>query len=203
MPTISSTTQERRKTSRREGAPPLAINLMRSQGAVPAGSVNFSERGLCLRVRETLEVRSLVRLQLTPAKSAAKTRLGSKPLECMGRVTWVVQRMDLRHGPPFLFDVGIEFVDPSAPLRRVLLQQGLGLGATSRAAKPRAGKKWLAAAPIQGREYLPMLERSIQPGQRWRLVVSVEGVPCFSEHYPSERAAAAGWNSLKRRLGRR
>lgn len=181
----------------------MAINLLRSRGAVPAGSVNFSEHGLCLRVEETLEVRSLIRLQMTPTKSA-RLRLGAKPLECTGRVTWVVQRLDLRHGPPFLFDVGIEFVDPPAPLRRVLLQQGMGGSAAALdSATPRAAKKWLVPAAVRGREYIPKLERSTQPGRRWRLVVSVEGVPCFSEHYPSERAAAAGWGRFKRQQAKR
>ena len=200
MPAASSAVQERRKFIRRDGSPQLAINLLRSQGAVPAGSVNFSERGLCLRVQETLEVRSLVRLQLTPTKPASRTHLGTKPMECTGRVTWVVQRLDLRHGPPFLFDVGIEFVDPPAPLRRVLLQQGLGVAASE---KPRAGKKWLAPSLVRGREYVPQLDRSAQPGQRWRLVVLVDGVPCFSEHYPSERSAALGWERYKRRQSKR
>lgn len=202
MPAAASTVQERRQSIRRDGSPPqMAINLLRSRGAVPAGSVNFSEHGLCLRLEETLEVRSLVRLQMTPTKSA-RLRLGTRPLECTGRVTWVVQRLDLRHGPPFLFDVGIEFVDPPAPLRRVLLQQGMGISAAD-SEKLRAPKKWLAPSAVRGREYVPKLERSIQSGQRWRLVVSVEGVPCFSGHYPSERAAAIGWERFKRQQAKR
>ena len=34
-------------------------------------------------------------------------------------------------------------------------------------------------------------------------VVSVDGVPCFSEHYASERAATEGWTRFKRQQARR
>ncbi|MBI4342240.1 MAG: PilZ domain-containing protein [Candidatus Omnitrophica bacterium] len=192
MTTASPAVQERRKFIRSEGALRLSINLLPPHRAVPAGSVNFSEGGLCLRVQETLEVRSLVRLQLTPRRQ--------RPLQCTGRVTWVVQRLDLRDGPPFLFDVGIEFVDPPPVLRQFLARQGAQLAPPGTLP---ITKKWLTPAAVRGRDYVPRLERSVQPGRRWRLVVSVEGVPCFSDYYPSERAAAAGWERFKRLQAKR
>ena len=196
MVVASASIQERRRSTRCEGSPQLAINLVQPhRGAVPAASVNFSEGGLCLRVRESLDVRSLIRLQLTPA-----TTPRAKPLHCTGRVTWVVQRLDLRAGPPFLFDVGVELVDPPPLLRRFLVQRGGAPGAAKPAASAR---KWLIPSQVRGHEYAPRLERSAQPGHRWRLVVTVEGIPCFSEHYPSDRAAAAGWTRFKRRQGKR
>ena len=216
MTTASPALQERRKFLRNAGSPPIAINLVHSNRSVLANSVNFNEAGLCLRVQETLEVRSLVRLQLTPGSSLAKqvrasTRPQTKyvgvgarwqrPLQCTGRVTWVVQRLDLRDNPPFLFDVGIEFVDPPPLLRQFLAQRGGRLGLERPAA---VANKSLAPALIRSRQYVPRLERSSNPALgRWHLVVAIDGVPCFSEHYPSERAAMAAWATFKRRQAKR
>ena len=202
MTVVSPTIQERRKYLRNDGSLRLAINFLEPRRAVPADSVNFSEGGLCLRVQETLEVRSLVRLRLAPPKAKASSRVArwQRPVQCTGRVTWVVQRLDLRDGPPFLFDVGIEFVDPPPVLRQFLARGG---APPAPAAKSPTTKKWLAPAAVRGRDYVPHLERSTQPGRRWRLVVSVEGIPCFSEHYRSERAAADGWEHFKRRQAKR
>lgn len=197
MTLTSPTISDRRKFIRHDGAPPIAINLVHSNRPVLADSVNFSEGGLCLRVQETLEVRSLVRFQLTPTRSTRWQR----PLRCTGRVTWVVQRLDLRDDPPFLFDVGIEFVDPPPLLRQFFAQQGsrIELG------RPRAiANKSLAPALIRGRHYVPRLERSSNPTLgRWHCVIAVEGVPCFSEHYPSERAAVMAWGKFKRQQAKR
>ena len=201
MTVASTPVQERRTASRRPGSPALAIHLLRpDRDAVRADSVNFSERGLCLRVRESLEVRSLIRLQLTPVKTSPKLLRSLKPLQCTARVFWVVQRLDLRPNPPFVFDVGVELVDPS-PLLRGLLAQRAGVSTTTE--RSVAAKKWVAPSLVRGQQYIPRLERSTQPGHRWRLVVSVEGIACFSEHYPSDQAAALGWTRFKRRLGKR
>ena len=138
-----------------------------------------------------LEVRSLVRLQLTPANGGQ----GRRPVRCTGRVTWVVQRLDLRGAPPFLFDTGIELVDPPAVLRQAAAQAGAG------PALPRRGVRStkLGAVVVRGREYVPRVEHSAGPPPRWHLVVRAEGVPCVSEHYPSERAALAAWARFRRR----
>ncbi|MBI1991807.1 MAG: PilZ domain-containing protein [Candidatus Omnitrophica bacterium] len=108
--------EERRKFPRRELPPRFDVSLLRPQGAVPAQSINVSEGGLCVRLEEMVEVRSLVRLQVTPVEGSGSGR-GQRPMECAGRVAWVIQRLDLRSAPPFLFDVGVEFVDPPPLLR--------------------------------------------------------------------------------------
>ena len=207
MTVTSPALQERRKFFRNDGSSPIAINLLHSNRSVLANSVNFSEGGLCLRVQETLEVRSLIRLQLTPARPHTK-RAGAfgagarwqHPLQCTGRVTWVVQRLDLRGNPPFLFDVGIEFVDPPPILRQFLAQRGGRLGL---ARPPAVTNKSLAPALIRSRQYVPRLERSSNPALgRWHLVIAIDGVPCFSEHYPSERVAVAAWATFKRQQAR-
>jgi hypothetical protein len=197
MPVTTAPAQERRRYLRSDGPARFAINLVNPQGAVLAGSVNVSEGGLCLRVQEELEVRALIQVRLTPAGSAAQ---GRRSVRCTGRVAWVIQRLDLRENPPFLYDVGIEFVDPPAMLRQMLARQGLGVPSP----KPGGSRERpLASVILRGRTYVPRLERSSSPQGRWHLVVSIGGVPCFSRHYASERAALNGWEQFKRQHARR
>jgi len=178
----------------------VAISLLHRSGPIPANSVNMSEGGLCFRVEETIEVRSLVRLQLT-LEGLGSTR-GQRPMECAGRVAWVIQRMDLRPAPPFLFDVGIEFVDPPPMLRQVLAQQGSALGRPEgRSAQDH--ERTLEPAAIRGRQFVPRLTRQANQPSRWHLIVTVDGAPCFSGRYPSRRAATAAWTRFKRERGKR
>ena len=183
MPTLTATPiQERRRFARGETLPRLAINLL--QPPLIADHVNISEGGLCLRLAEHLEVRSLVQMEITPERTP-------RSVQCTGRVSWVMQRLDLRDTPPFLFDVGIEFVNPSRTLR-----QWLALPSLSRA--PVAAKQRLPAT-VRGRIFTPKFERS---AGRWHLVVTVGGVPCFSQHYASRQAAERGWAAFKRQQAR-
>ena len=193
MALASTQVQDRRRFTRGDSADRFEVNLLRPSGLIPAESVNVSEGGLCLRLQEMLEVRSLVQLQLT--SSAARAR----PMRCTGRVTWVMQRLDLRTSPPFLFDTGIELINPPPPLRQLA-------GFRAEAAEKRRTSthhKSLDAAVIRGREFSPRLERVADQVGRWHLVVSVDGVACFSEHYPSERAATAAWARFKRQQAAR
>lgn len=195
MPVHAAPPQERRRFPR--GEPRFGIQLLQPQGLVAADSVNVSRGGLCLRLSATLEVRSVVRLQMTQGRAAPKA---VRPVECTGRVAWVIQRLDLRDMPPFLYDVGIEFVDPPPILRQFILRNGGSLAALVK----RAGTtKPLESAAIRGRTYLPRLGREPGSPHPWHLVVLVEGTPCFSGHYASERAAVAAWNTFKRQKARR
>ena len=191
MALSSTSLAERRRFTRHTLPAHFSVQLLQAKRSTAAEGVNLSEDGLCLRLREMLEVRSLVRLQLTPANGGR----GRRPVRCTGRVTWVVQRLDLRGAPPFLFDTGIEFVDPPAVLRQAAVQGGAG------PALPRRGVRStkLGAVVVRGREYVPRVERSAGPPPRWHLVVRAEGVPCVSEHYPSERVALAAWARFRRR----
>jgi hypothetical protein len=190
MPLTSLPVQERRRFTRNDTPPRFAINLLQTDRAMTATGVNLSGGGLCLRLQEPVEVRSIVRLELTP---------GKRPVTCLGRVCWVIQRLDLREAPPFLYDVGVEFVDSPPMLRQLLAQQGIRVPPPS--ARP-GRHRVLEPAAIRGRAYLPRLERLSGPLSRWHLVVSVDGVPCFSQRYPSERAALAGWTRFKRQQAR-
>ncbi len=192
----SAPVQERRRFPRGEGSPRVAINLLQPNESIAVDSVNFSEGGFCLRLQELLEVRSLVRLQVTPERGAAKTR----PVECMARVAWVIQRLDLRDIPPFLYDVGIEFVDPPTLLRQFLARSGAPLSVLKR--RPGAQERQLEPALLHGRRFAPTLERDPAHAPHWHLVVVVDGVPCHSGRYPSERAALAEWDKFKRRQSR-
>lgn len=189
---------ERRKFPRHEAAPHFGINLLQSGGAIAADQVNFSEGGLCLRLEEMLEVRSMVRLQLT-AEGSALERM-PRPLECAGRVAWVIQRSDLRSAPPFLFDVGVEFVDPPLVLRQLMADHGFE---TEWAKDPAGREKTVEPLLVRNRRYVPRLERMPGRPMPWHLVVLNDGVPCFSGHYPSQRAALAAWDQFKRQQVKR
>lgn len=196
MALTSTTLVERRKFARQAPPSQFTVHLVQPNRPTPAEGVNLSEGGLCLRLREMLEVRSLVQLQVTPRQLAGR---GRRPVRCTGRVTWVVQRLDLRGAPPFLFDTGIEFVNPPPSLRRVIVPGGASPALQGRSIR----SVKLEPAVIRGREYVPRVERSPSAPPRWHLVVQVEGVPCVSEHYPSERAALAAWARFRRQRAKR
>ena len=193
---------ERRRAPRGDLPPRFAVNLLRANRPVTISGVNVSKSGICLRVQETLEVRSLVHLQMTASKReeqpAARGR-GPRPVQCTGRVIWVVQRLDLRESPPFLYDIGIEFVDPPASLRQLMARQ---TGAPSPAALAPSVRP-PGPARIRSRTYVPQLEHTDSVPMPWHLVVSVDGAPCYSSRYPSSRTARAGWEQFKRRQARR
>ena len=199
---------ERRRFARHRLPFRLAVHLSRAGRSIPTEGVNISEGGLCLRLRELLDVRSLVQLQLSPARpNNGKGRLvdatGSarwpRPVTCTGRVIWVIQRLDLQDTPPFVFDTGLEFVNPPTTLHRLLAPRGGG-SATKREI---SHERMLEPSRIRRRQFVPRLERSSSRPPRWHLVVSVDGVPCFSAHYPSERAAIAAWARFKRHQAKR
>jgi hypothetical protein len=117
-------------------------------------------------------------------------------MECTGRVAWVIQRLDLRDIPPFLYDVGIEFVDPPPLLRQFIARNG---GAPLIKRRAQATERHLEPAILHGRCFTPRLTREHGPGLPWHLVVAVDGVPCHSGRHASERAAVADWEAFRRR----
>ena len=190
--------QERRKFSRLAAAARFEVSLLSPSAMLAATTVNFSEGGLCLRLREALEVRSLIRFQLTPESSdRSGTLRAGQPVACTGRVAWVIQRLDLRDAPPFLYDVGVEFVDLPSALRGLIAQPDSGSRSADRAHRLHA----LPPAVIRNRQYVPTFQRTAHP-QPWHLVVSVDGNPCFSAHYASEQQVLAGWAKFKRQQTR-
>ena len=204
MASSAPSVQERRRFERQDGPQRLAITLVQPHHSVAADSVNVSGGGLCLRLQQELEVRSLVRLQLTPAAAPLEDRRpGSRSVTCTGRVAWVIQRLDLREGPPFLFDVGIEFVDPPAILRQFMARQGITLSDSKPKAVAPPAVRRLDPAAIRGREFIPRLERHARQASPWHLVVTVDGIPCFSERFSSERAVVEAWARFKRQQAKR
>ncbi len=191
MALSSTTIQERRKFIRSDPASRFTVQLVRPEGPLSADYVNCSEGGLCLRVQQTIEVRSLVRLELMREPAGRR-------MHCQGRVAWVVQRLDLRGMPPFLFDIGIEFVNPPPAIRQLLAQRA---GRLSSVNGPHV--KALEPSVIRSRRYVPQLQREPGRDQPWHLVVSLDGVPCFSGHYASARTAVAAWNTFRRQQTRR
>ena len=61
----------------------------------------------------------------------------------------------------------------------------------------------LDGAGIRGRRFVPKIERTPGNPQPWHLVISVDGIPCFSERFSSAAAARAGWQAFRRRQARR
>lgn len=192
--------RERRTSSRGDCPARVELTVSPSQRTLTSQGINISAGGICVRVEEMLEVRSLVQIHMLP-EVPASSRATPRPAVCAGRVAWVVQRLDLRAGPPFLFDVGIEFV--ASPSRAGHPAHG-GVGDGS--VEPRSGSTSRAArhesrlvpVTVGGRQLIPRLEREPAKPSPWHLVVSVEEAPCFSGHYASERAALAAWLQFQR-----
>ncbi|GEM_PF-4461714 len=74
---------------------------------------NVSIGGVCVRLEAMLEIGAEVDVQLVLPQFA-------QPLACHGRVCWTTARMDLCDEPPIPYDVGIEFLNVSIPLRETL-----------------------------------------------------------------------------------
>lgn len=182
---------DRRRASRVDLQTRVEIDRVHPPTRLPANSVNLSEGGICVRLEESLELSSRVRLRLflTSAK---------RPLTCEGRVAWVVQRMDLRTIPPLLYDVGLEFVEPGRAIRQFASQVGLAF----RRSEARGRAPSVSPATINGRLYIPKLEKAPSSGLPWHLSVWVDGAPCFSHRYPSQRHAVQSWEQFKRRMTR-
>lgn len=193
---LKTLTPERRRFQRSAWPSRLAINLLEPH-ATSVNSINYSEAGLCLRLEASVEVRSLVRFELQPGHAGSGKP--SRSVECTGRVAWVIQRLDLRPSPPFLFDVGIEFIDPPSFIRQWMTNSHETLNAVKRPGAPRA----MESAAIRGRVFVPRLERESTRPARWHLIVSVDGAPCFSDRYASERAALTAWTQFQRQQSRR
>ncbi len=193
MTTSAAPTQERRHAPRQGPPPRFRINLLKESGAIVADGVNLSAGGLCVRLQERLEVRSLIRFQLT-RRGAPKSR----PVQGTGRVAWVIQRLDLRDMPPFVFDIGIEFVDPPPGLQQFVAQRSGRLVSAGRA----TAQHHLQPVTIRGRVYVPRLNRQVDHPLPWHLVVTLSETPCFSGHYGSSRAALAAWTTFQRQQHR-
>lgn len=189
--------KERRESSRAAWPADVAIQLLEPSGLAPIDHVNVSEGGLCLRLPAMLEVRSLIRFQLV--SGAARTTNRLRPTACTGRVAWVTQRLDLRNMPPYLFDIGVEFVKPPRFLAQWLSQKSQ-TGRENGEAESNA--KRLSAVTIRGRRLVPRIMRDGEKPNPWHFIVSVDDSPCFSQRFSSESAAFAAWQQFQRKQAR-
>lgn len=187
--------EDHRRTARIKFQGRVELALPHRAERLAGSSLNLSEGGACVRVQEALDVRSPVTMRLFAPPH-------SRPVECLGRVVWVVQRLDLRSAPPFLYDVGVEFIKPPARLRALASDRGLAARGL-----PAAGKvvthQSLQPATIRGRVYEPRLVHELGEQASWHLVVKVDGAPCFSQRYPAEREGLQAWSQFKRQMARR
>lgn len=183
--------QERRKRARGPFLGRVQITLPLS-GVLETSPVNFSEGGMCLRLKEALEVSARVQLRLF---AEAKKR----PLTCAGRVAWVVQRLDLRTAPPYLYDVGVEFVRPSTFLKPFTPE----IAKPFETRGPANGRAALEPAIMQNRRYVPSMQREPAARGPWHLIVRVDGTPCFAKRFASQREALGAWGNFQRQMQKR
>ena len=190
---VPAVLDERRIASRIAFRGRVELQMSQRAHCLEADSVNVSEGGVCVRVNELLEIRSPVLLRLFAQRI-------KRPVECEGRIAWVTQRLDLRTAPPFLYDVGVEFLRTSSRLRHFVSR----IGVTVHPAAARAAAKHpsLSPATINGRTYQPQLTQDAALQHRWHVVVLVDGAPCFSRHYAAMPKAMEGWKTFKRDLQR-
>ena len=180
--------QERRTSPRVPFHGSVTLEVLNSPQRVETQAVNVSERGLCLRVQESLDINSRLRMEL-------REQQRKRPLACQGRVSWVVQRPDLSGATPFIYDVGIEFIDPPDLLRRMAARLGLSLAVP--AARHDTSGRTLRPAEIHHRLHVPHLTHEPGTSKRWHLVISVDGAPCFSRRYGSSQEALEAWRRFK------
>jgi len=197
---IKTIVEERRRFSRHAFSPDLGISVLSPEPSILVGRLNCSEGGLCIRLEKAPEVRSMVLLQWDSDKHRARSAKMAGQIEFTGRVAWVIQRLDLRVVAPFVYDVGVEFVDPPALLRQIIARrEGRQTAGMERSMR----EKMIPPAHIRDRDFIPRLARDGSQPARWHLVVMVDGSPCFSERYASERSAIDAWVRFKRQQARR
>jgi hypothetical protein len=186
-----TTLVEHRKAPRVDFQGRVEIQQRAPKSRLAASSVNLSGGGICVRLEEMLELHARVILRMFAERA-------QKPLECAGQVTWVIQRLDLRTTPPFLYDVGFRFLNPSGRLRQWVSRAGVGM----RPAAARAASSRLQPTTVRGRGYVPSLEKESSSRMPWHLVVRVDGAPCFSRRYATRREARGAWEQFQRRAGK-
>ena len=188
---------DRRRIPRIDFERRVELEAPQWSGRVEANSVNLSEAGLCVRLQALLDIHAPVTLRLFAEPHG-------RPLQCGGRVAWVVQRLDLRDAPPFVYDVGLEFVNPPSRLRQFASRIGVTLKSSPRLLLgAKGGVKRLTGgllppAILHGRTYDALVLHERLPESRWHLIIKADGVPCLSHRYETEHAALEAWKQFKR-----
>ncbi len=183
---MANLNSDRRRFPRSAAIPRFLIGLRKAEGLVSATSVNVSEGGLCLRMRQPLDVRSIVQLSLTPQSGRP-----AQPMVCAGRVVWVMARQDLAGAARMVYDIGLEFIAPPPALRQLLSPSG------ARTAEP-IHRARVPEVVIRQRRYVPRLERESAQDLSWHLIVDVEGNACFSGRFATRREALGAWERFQR-----
>ncbi len=175
---------ERRIDSRLNFPADWNIHVIKPTAIQSIDGVNVSNRGACLRVGHSLEINSLMDLQFKHMVSAQAENVNEIE-KCSARVAWVVQRLDLRATPPFLFDVGIEWLSPP----KLLIQSIFGKTAVVKSELSAKARKALTSWQRNGREFVPKLTFEENRDPSWHLVIMADGAPCSSQRLATEKAA--------------
>ena len=188
---------DRRRIPRSNFQRRVELQAPQLSGRVQANSMNLSEAGLCVRLQAALDIHAAVTLRLFAEPHV-------RPLQCDGKVTWVVQRLDLRDAPPFLYDVGVEFVNPPSRLRQLASRLGVTLKSSPRlligvkGSLRRMAGGLLPSVLLHGRTYDALVQHEHRAESRWHLIIKADGVPCFSHRYETEDEALEAWKQFKR-----
>ena len=184
---------ERRQSRRLPYQGSVQVEAPVRGGWISGEGRDLSEGGLSVRLTERLDLHTLVRLRL----STGRVRTS---VECVGRVAWTTERLDLRAEPPYPYDMGIEFVQVPMFIRRRLSHAYQQLRQSQR---PAVRVPILRGATLNGRYYTPSIAYETTPQPAWHLIVRSEDVPCYAQRFASASGAVAGWRAFKLERGRR
>lgn len=192
---MGSLINDNRRDERQKFPSDWHIKVLGSASLKSIDGVNISCRGACLRTGTPMEINTQLQLRMEHRQSTLK--VGKAAAEsCLARVAWVQQRLDLRDTPPFVFDIGIEWVNEPARLIRSLFGDSPADATGMPAGARRLVKPWSA----NGREYSATLIEDLSAQVPWHLVIRVDGAPCLSRRFDSERAATNALRAFKKEL---
>ena len=95
------------------------VEICRASKATPAficDAENMSVGGLCVRLKEQLNLFTGVRLKLFLDGSA-------KPIECKGKINWTMALTSENPQPPYTYETGIQFIHLKDEHRSIILNR--------------------------------------------------------------------------------
>lgn len=82
----------------------ITVRVKETPVSIITCTENISEGGICVTIKERLELFTILNLVLT-------LNDGLPPVKCKGKVVWTIKRAELKKEKPQQYDTGIEFVD--------------------------------------------------------------------------------------------
>lgn len=82
----------------------ITVRRKDSPLSIPTCTENIGEGGICITIKDRLELFTTLNLVLT-------LNDGLPPIKCDGKIVWSIRRGELKKDKPHLYDIGIEFVN--------------------------------------------------------------------------------------------